>query len=315
MNKDGNNFLKIIALTIIAVISSVLTNINPLFTVMFLWVGASFVAISYASDNNANIVLAIMIYTFVQFIFLGSMNYAIISSAVMIVPVVILGKAMKKKQWDEAIYLICTVIMAIMVIAVFKMLLANGEFIKNIKSAVDEAVKNLNTANSMYKFPTKIDAETMIKTMKEIFPATVIIISLLYVTFSKYMAMSIIKKQFPEKQLELAPFNRFVVPSKLGALFVIFYIIANIMVYSGNITRQYYTIIMNNVLYVMAYMLMMDGLAVIMYAMRNTKSRFAKNLVVVILIFLFFIVNLPLVILGVLDMAFDFRKLGFRRKI
>ena len=71
---------------------------------------------------------------------------------------------------------------------------------------------------------------------------------------------------------------------------------------------------MNNVLYVMAYILMMNGLAVVMYSIRNTKSRLIKNIVIVVLVFLFFIINVPLVILGVLDMAFDFRKLGFRRK-
>ena len=64
----------------------------------------------------------------------------------------------------------------------------------------------------------------------------------------------------------------------------------------------------------MAYILMMNGLAVVMYSIRNTKSRLIKNIVIVVLVFLFFIINVPLVILGVLDMAFDFRKLGFRRK-
>ena len=62
MNTNRNDLLKIIALTIIAVLSSVLANINTLFTVMFLWVGASFVSISYASDNNYNILLCSIFY-------------------------------------------------------------------------------------------------------------------------------------------------------------------------------------------------------------------------------------------------------------
>ena len=154
----------------------------------------------------------------------------------------------------------------------------------------------------------------MIKTMKEIFPATVVIISLMYVTISKYMAISVIKKQFPQKPLELEPFNKFVVPSKLGVMFVSFYLVSNAIAFFGYITQEYYKILMNNVLYVMAYILMMNGLAVVMYSIRNTKSRLIKNIVIVVLVFLFFIINVPLVILGVLDMAFDFRKLGFRRK-
>ena len=68
-----------------------------------------------------------------------------------------------------------------------------------------------------------------------------------------------------------------------------------------------------NIMYVLSFALAFQGLAVLSFFAMNLKFKVFKVIILLLSYIMFFFINPPLVIIALLDIFLDVRKLGFRR--
>ena len=180
---------------------------------------------------------------------------------------------------------------------------------ENIEKYLKLSISSMPDSNSVL---TQDSIGDVIKTVQDLMPSLIIIFAMIYNIFSKYIAASIIRSFQPENQ-EIPRFRQFYVPRELGILFVITYVVANVLSFTNVITDTSAQNIVLNTMYVLTFALAVQGLAILIFVAGNIRIKILRFLILLISYIMFLFINPPLVIIALIDIFLDIRKLGFRR--
>lgn len=307
MESNKLNTLRIAGLTLAAVISFMIFSIFPALRLIVFLIGAAFICISYFSKTTQHILASVVVYTMIVFLLEGD-QIALVQITTLILPSIILGYFLKNNKYKEIDYIIPTMLTAIAMMYFFKSNVRPSDW-DNIEKYLKLSVGSMPESTSVL---TESYISDMISIIKELMPALIIIFAMTYNIFSKYMATSIIRAFNPENE-EIPKFRQFYVPRELGLLFVITYVAVNVLSFTNLITDVVAQNVVLNIMYVLSFALAFQGLAVLSFFAMNLKFKVFKVIILLLSYIMFFFINPPLVIIALLDIFLDVRKLGFRR--
>lgn len=307
MESNKINSLRIAVLTLTAAILFIIFSIFPALRVIVFFIGAEFIVISYLSKTPNYVFISVLIYAIIVVIFDGN-QIAVIHITTLIIPSIILGYFLKNNKYKEIDYILPTMLTAIVMMYFFKRIV--GDYVwDGIERYLKFRISGM--ADSALVFDEK-NISDMIKTIKELMPALIIIFAMTYNIFSKYIATAILRIFNPENE-EIPKFRQFYVPRELGLLFVITYVAVNVLSFTNLITDVVAQNVVLNIMYVLSFALAFQGLAVLSFFAMNLKFKVFKVIILLLSYIMFFFINPPLVIIALLDIFLDVRKLGFRR--
>lgn len=307
MESNKLNTIRIMVLTIIAIISFMIFSIFPALRVIVFFIGASFICISYLSKTQLHVITAIVVYSLIVILLDGDAN-ALVQITTLVIPSVILGYFLKYNKHKEIDYIIPTMLTAIAMMYFFKTNVKPSDW-ENIEKYLKLSISSMPDSNSVL---TQDSIGDVIKTVQDLMPSLIIIFAMIYNIFSKYIAASIIRSFQPENQ-EIPRFRQFYVPRELGILFVITYVVANVLSFTNVITDTSAQNIVLNTMYVLTFALAFQGLAILIFVAGNIRIKILRFLILLISYIMFLFINPPLVIIALIDIFLDIRKLGFRR--
>ena len=285
MESNRLNTLRIVALTTLATISFMIFTFFPALRIIVFCIGAAFIGISYLSQQ-----------------------IALVQITTLILPSIILGYFLKNNKYKEIDYIIPTMLTAISMMYFFKSNVQPSDW-ENIEKYLKLSIKSMPDSGAVL---TESYISDMIKTIKDLMPAIIVIFAMTYNIFSKYVATYIIRSFQPDN-IEIPKFKQFYVPRELGLLFVTAYVIVNVLSFTKIITDTAAQSVITNIMYVLSFALAFQGLAVLIFFAANIRFKIFRFIILMISYIMFLFINPPLVIIALLDIFLDVRKLGFRR--
>jgi hypothetical protein len=307
MESNRLNTLRIVALTTLATISFMIFTFFPALRIIVFCIGAAFIGISYLSQKPQHILISLIFYTLIVFIFDGE-QIALVQITTLILPSIILGYFLKNNKYKEIDYIIPTMLTAISMMYFFKSNVQPSDW-ENIEKYLKLSIKSMPDSGAVL---TESYISDMIKTIKDLMPAIIVIFAMTYNIFSKYVATYIIRSFQPDN-IEIPKFKQFYVPRELGLLFVTAYVIVNVLSFTKIITDTAAQSVITNIMYVLSFALAFQGLAVLIFFAANIRFKIFRFIILMISYIMFLFINPPLVIIALLDIFLDVRKLGFRR--
>jgi len=307
MESNKPNSLRIVALTLVATILFIIFSLFPALRIIVFCIGATFICIAYLSKIPQHTIISLVIYTLVVLVLDGEQT-ALVQITTLIIPSIILGYFLKNNKYKEIDYIIPTMLTAIAMMYFFRSNVKPSDW-ENIEKYLKLSINSIPDSGLTL---TDSYISDMIKTIKDLMPALIIIFAMTYNIFSKYMATSIIRSFQPDN-LEIPRFRHFYVPRGLGLLFIAIYLGVNVLSFTKVITDTAAQNVVMNVMYVLSFALAFQGLAVLIFVAGNLRFKVFRLVVLLISYIMFFFLNPPLVIIALLDIFLDVRKLGFRR--
>lgn len=307
MESNKLNTLRLAALTMTATISFVIFSIFPALRIIVFCIGAAFICISYLSKTPQHVLVSAIIYILIVFIFDGE-RIALIQIPTLILPSIILGYFLKINKYKDIDYIIPTMVTAIAMMYFFKKTVQPSDW-DNIEKYLKLSISSMPDSSSVL---SENNISEVVKTIKDLMPALIIIFAMTYNILSKYIATTILRRFQPDNT-EIPKFRQFYVPRELGLLFVVTYVGVNALSFTKVITDLVAQNVVLNIMYVLSFALAFQGLAVLIFFADNFKVKIFKFLILVISYIIFLFINAPLVIIALLDIFLDVRKLGFRR--
>lgn len=312
MNSNNKELARISLLLSLAIALTIASYYVPMLGIMSFISGSIFMIIALISNNKVYMIFSLITYFLIIFFFVEPLS-AFIFTFVFAIPCIIMGTIMKTRENEDMAYLSATVVMAVSIMLMFTvfMKLLNFDFFENLKSSFEVSINQLKIINPTYKVPEAMNADFIVYTTKKLFPSIMLIFSFLMTLLSKYVGVFILKRIFPKENYNFKPFREFVVPEKLGLFFVVFYGLMYILSYLKILDSSYSDRLVSNVLYLMIYMLVIQGLAVIFFFI-NKLSKIGRLFCVLAIFLLFQTLFIAIAFIAILDMTFDFRKIRVR---
>lgn len=313
MNFNNKDLARISLLITLAVVVAILAYYIPALSILSFLTGSIFMIIGLISKNKAYTFISFMAYGFLLFILLDPVS-AFIYLVVFCIPCLIMGYIMKNKDNEDMAYFVGTVVMAVAVLgllAVF-MRMSGFDFFENLRQSFEMSTKQLQSINPNYTLPKQLTVDNIVNISKQLFPSIVMITCLFMTLISKYMGLFLLRRIFPKEKMSFKPFSHFELPDRLGIFFLLFWLVINALSLFNILDKNYSDRLITNVLYLIIYMLVIEGLAVLIFFI-NKLNKGSRIIAVLITVILFWSAFFVLSFIAILDMAFDFRKLSFRR--
>lgn len=312
MNSNNKELSRISLLLSLAVVITIASYYIPVLGILSFVSGSIFMIIALISNKKAYMMFSLIIYFLIVLFFVEPVS-ACIFTFVFALPCTIMGHIMKKRENEDIAYLSATVVMAVAIMLMFTVFIKifNFDFFEYIKLSFDLSIKQLKAINPNYKIPEAMNSDFIVSITKKMFPSIMLIFSFLMTLLSKYAGIFILKRIFPREDYNFKPFREFVVPEKLGLFFIVFYGAIYILSYLKILDSSYSDRLISNVLYLMIYMLVIQGLAVIFYFI-NKLNKIARVFCFFAVFLLFQTLFVAIAFIAILDMTFDFRKIRVR---
>ena len=301
MNFNNKDLARISLLITLAVVVAILAYYIPTLSILSFLTGSIFMIIGLISKNKTYTFISFIAYGFLLFILLDPVS-AFIYLAVFCIPCLIMGYIMKNKDNEDMAYFVGTVVMAVAVLGLLAafMRMSGFDFFENLRQSFEMSTKQLQSINPNYTLP------------KQLFPSIVMITCLFMTLISKYVGLFLLRRIFPKEKMSFKPFSHFELPDRLGIFFLLFWLVINALSLFNILDKNYSDRLITNVLYLIIYMLVIEGLAVLIFFI-NKLNKGSRIIAVLITVILFWSAFFVLSFIAILDMAFDFRKLSFRR--
>lgn len=313
MNFNNKDLARISLLITLAVVIALLGYYVPTLSILSFLTGSIFMIIGLISKNKVYTFISFIAYTFLLFILLDPVS-AFIYLVVFCIPCLIMGYIMKNKDNEDIAYFVGTVVMAVAVLGLLAVFMRIGgfDFFENLRQSFELSTKQLQSINPNYTLPKQLTAQSIVNISKQLFPSIVMITCLFITLISKYIGLFLLKRIFPKENMNFKPFSHFELPDRLGVFFLIFWIVINACSLFNILDKNYSDRLITNVLYLIIYMLVIQGFAVLIFFI-NKLNKNSRIIAVIAAIILFWSAFFVLSFIAILDMAFDFRKISFRR--
>lgn len=233
----------------------------------------------------------------------------------------------EKKKYSHTIALltIATAVGTAISYSILAYLVDKNGIVGKVKELVDMFQQTKTMTESMYTAMgvAKEQYEPMLKAMDmftvdfvlTLLPALLLLVSVLS-AYINYAVTKSILKRLKYELVEIKPYSEIYVDNRIGAVVIIIACLG-VILSSRNIMIGKY--LQNSSLILLQMTFILDGTAVAAYYLKN-RFKLGKPLVVIILLFAAFSqgINPILIIIGLADLIFDFRKLDpnrpFKRK-
>jgi uncharacterized protein YybS (DUF2232 family) len=173
---------------------------------------------------------------------------------------------------------------------------------KNIYEQLGVSTQQLESVSRLWEVFTPEYVATLI-------PAMLLLAGFTSALLNYVVTKAILKKMRYEVK-DLTPFSEFYLDNRIGAVIIVF-VCLGVILTSRNISAGKF--ITNSSFIVLQSVLLVDGIAVAAFYLKNRFNINKKFLAIIIFFFIFSPLSVTFVYLGIGDMIFDFRKLDPNR--